>query len=67
MSDVLKRLGYISEADLAELLGITVPSLRNRPRSKLPPFVKDGRRKLFKEEAVRSFLEGKTITAEDAR
>ncbi len=59
MSDILQRLGYVSENELAELLGITVPSLRNRPRDKIPPFVKDGRRKLFKVDAVREFLEAK--------
>lgn len=66
MSDVLKRLGYISEEEMAELLGITVPSLRNRPRSRLPPFTRDGRRKLFKEIDVREFLDRKTVS-EDAR
>lgn len=67
MSDVLKRMGYVSEKDVAELLGITVPSLRNRPRSKLPPFRKDGRIKLFKEEDVRDFIESKPVISEDAR
>jgi hypothetical protein len=64
MSDILKRLGYVSEADLAELLGITVLALRNRPRTRLPPFVKDGRRKLFKETDVRDYLERRTINSE---
>ncbi len=67
MSDVLKRLGYVSEAEMAELLGITVPALRNRPHSRLPPFVKDGRRKLFKEADVRDYLERRTINSEAAQ
>lgn len=55
-SDVLKRFGLIAERDVASLLGITVESLRHRPLDRLPAFFKDGRRRLFKEEAVRDFL-----------
>lgn len=50
--EILKRFGLITEEDLASLLGITVPSLRNRARDNLPAFTKVGRRRLFKDDAV---------------
>jgi hypothetical protein len=43
--DLLERFGLIAEEDLACLLGISVKSLKNRPRSDLPEFVKAGRRR----------------------
>ena len=49
MSDstqLLERFGLIPEEDLAKLLGVTVRTLQNRPRSNLPAFVKAGRRLL---------------------
>lgn len=60
-TEILKRFGLITEEDLAALLGITVPSLRNRPRDNLPAFTKVGRRRLFKDDAVRAYLEARTI------
>lgn len=59
-ADLLNRFGLVTEADLAKLMGITVPTLKNKPRQELPEFVKLGRRRLFKEQAVREFLEAKT-------
>jgi hypothetical protein len=46
---------------LAALLGMTVKSLKNRPRSDLPEFVKAGRRRLFKEASVRAHLEARMV------
>lgn len=60
-SELLKHFGLITEEDLAALLGITVPSLRNRARDNLPAFTKVGRRRLFKDDAVRAYLEARTI------
>jgi excisionase family DNA binding protein len=58
MSDaLLKRFGYVSEEDVARLLGVTVKTLKNRRHSDLPEFVKSGRRRLFKEASVQTYLE----------
>jgi hypothetical protein len=59
--DLLERFGLITEEDLAALLGMTVKSLKNRPRSDLPEFVKAGRRRLFKEASVRAHLEARMV------
>lgn len=54
--DLLKHFGMVSEEQLAILLGVTRKTLKNRPLDKLPEFVKQGRRRLFPEAAVREFL-----------
>lgn len=53
---LLERFGLIPEEDFAALLGITVRSLKARPKASLPTFVKAGRRRLYVEESVREFL-----------
>lgn len=53
----LQRFGLVTEAEVADLLGITVASLRHRPRDTLPASFKSGRRRLFKEDDVRAFIE----------
>lgn len=58
--DLLKHFGYVSEEQLATLLGVTRKTLQNRPADKLPEFVKRGRRRLFPEESVREFLRPKS-------
>lgn len=55
-TELLERFGLITEDDLATLLGITVRTLKNRPRGALPEFVKRGRRRLFVEQSVRQYL-----------
>lgn len=55
--DLLQRFGLVSEEDFAALLGISVRTLKNRPSSSMPEYVKAGRRRLYKEEAVREYLE----------
>lgn len=63
MSDavqLLERFGLITEGDLATLLGVSVKTLKNRPRANLPTFVKAGRRRLFVEKSVREYLERKS-------
>lgn len=62
-TDVLQRFALVSEADVAALLGMTVESLRNRPLDQMPAFFKSGRRRLFREEAVREFIERHTRSA----
>lgn len=54
--ELLDRFGLVTEESLATLLGITVPSLRNRPHDQLPEFTKRSRRRLFWEASVRQFL-----------
>lgn len=60
---LMERLGLVPEEDFAALLGVTVKTLKNRPRSDLPEFVKAGRRRLFKEQSVRDYLERRTVGA----
>jgi hypothetical protein len=55
--DLLQRFGLVSEENLAKLLGLSVKTLKNRAHSDLPEFVKAGRRRLFKEDSVRRFLD----------
>lgn len=59
--NLLERFGLITEEDLATLLGVTIKTLKNRPRANLPEYVKAGRRRLFKEDAVKAFLDARTI------
>ena len=62
MSDsvnLLERFGLITEDDLAQLLGVSVKTLKNRSRYDLPDFVKSGRKRLFKEESVREYLDSR--------
>lgn len=61
--DLLNRFGLVAEEDLAKLLGITVPTLKNKPRQELPDYVKIGRRRMFKEDSIREFLASKTVTS----
>jgi hypothetical protein len=64
--NLLERFGLITEEDLAALLGCSVKTLKNRSRSQLPAFVKAGRRRLFREESVRAYLEARTVPCFDA-
>lgn len=57
--ELLERFGLVAEEDVATLLGLSVKTLKNRPRSDLPAFVKSGRRRLFVEKSVREYLERK--------
>lgn len=56
-----ERFGLMTEEDLAKLLGVTVRTLQNRPRSNLPAFVKAGRRRLYKVDSVRAYLEARLV------
>jgi len=53
---LLERIGLISEAALAAMIGVGIKSLRNRPRTELPDFVKVGHLRLNKEESVREIF-----------
>lgn len=57
--DLLKHFGLVTEDQLANLLGVKPKTLKNRPRDKLPRFIKQGHRRLFEEESVREFLRAK--------
>lgn len=61
--EVLQRFGLVSEQEVAALLGITVESMRHRPAEQLPASFKSGRRRLFREEAVKEFIERNTKSA----
>jgi hypothetical protein len=54
--ELLERFGLVSEQQVADLLGVTVKSLKNRPADRLPAYFKSGRRRLFIEASVRDFL-----------
>ena len=60
---LLDRLGLIPEEDFAALLGVSVKTLKNRPRTDLPDYVKAGRRRLFKEASVREYLDARTVSS----
>jgi hypothetical protein len=53
---LLERFGLLTEEAVASMIGISRQSLKNRPVSQLPEFVKVGRRRLFKEASVREFF-----------
>lgn len=60
--ELLERFDLIEEAALADLLGLTVKTLRNRPRQDLPSFVLVSRgRRLYRVDSVRRFLEARTV------
>lgn len=54
--EMLEQFGLLADEDLAALLGLSVKSLKNRPRDQLPEIVKVGRRRFFKEASVREWL-----------
>lgn len=58
---LLDKLGLVPEEEVAGLLGVSVKTLKNRPRSNLPEYVKAGRRRLFKLASVREYLEARTV------
>lgn len=60
-AQLLKHFGLVAEEDVAKLLGVSVKTLKNRRREDLPAFVKAGRRRLYKEESVRAYLEARVI------
>lgn len=57
----LKAFDLLTEEDFAALLGVAVKTLKNRPRTQLPEFVKIGHRRLFKKASVREYLERHTV------
>ena len=56
----LKEFGLVPEEDFAAMLGVSVKTLKNRPRSELPEFSKVGHRRLFKVESVREYFDRHT-------
>jgi hypothetical protein len=54
--EMLEQFGLLADEDLAALLGLSVKSLKNRPRHQLPEIVKVGRRRFYKEASVREWL-----------
>jgi hypothetical protein len=57
--EMLDRFGLIEEQAFAAMIGVAPKSLKNRPRSDLPEFVKVGRRRLFVEQSVREYLDSR--------
>jgi hypothetical protein len=60
-AQLLKQFGLVAEEDVAKLLGVSVKTLKNRRRDDLPEFVKAGRRRLFKEESLKAYLDARTV------
>jgi hypothetical protein len=57
-SGILAALGYISEVQLAEDLGVSVKTLANRRTAGTGPrFVKQGRCVLYTPDAIKEWLE----------
>jgi predicted DNA-binding transcriptional regulator AlpA len=69
-TELRRELGYISEEALAGLLGVTVPTLRNRAAAgTLPPKYKLGRASVYRLAEVEAFIRRRRInraTAEAA-
>lgn len=57
----LKEFGLVPEEDFAAMLGVSVKTLKNRPRADLPDFAKVGHRRLFKADSVREYIERHTV------
>lgn len=57
----LKEFGLVPEEDFAAMLGVTVKTLKNRPRDQLPEFAKVGHRRLFKADSVREYIARHTV------
>ena len=61
-ADLRRELGYITEEALAGLLGITVPTLRNRAAAgSLPPRYKLGRESVYQLAEVESFIKRRRV------
>jgi hypothetical protein len=60
-TQLLKQFGLVAEEDVARLLGVSVKTLKNRRREDLPAFVKAGRRRLFKEDSVKAYLDARIV------
>ena len=60
----LEAFDLLPEEDFAAMLGVTVKTLKNRPRAQLPEFVKVGHRRLFKKASVKEFLDRHGIAVE---
>jgi len=62
-----RELGYIAESTFASLLGIEVPTLRNRVAAgTVPPPYKLGREKVFKLAEVEGWIKRRRVTREAA-
>lgn len=54
---LLERFGLVTEEDFAAMVGVTRGTLKNRPYSQLPEFVKVGHRSSSKKHQCESTLE----------
>lgn len=57
----LKEFDLVPEEDFAAMLGVSVKTLKNRPRDQLPDFVKVGHRRLFRAESIREYFDRHTV------
>lgn len=61
--DLKNTLGLIEETEVASLLEMTLPSLRNqRARNQGPPFVRMGRKVFYPLDKLRAYLAASTVT-----
>jgi hypothetical protein len=63
--ELLEKFGLVSEEDVAAMIGVTVKTLKNRPLAQLPEFTKVGRRRLYKADSVREYLDRNTVRCQD--
>lgn len=63
-AELLQRFGLVAREDLAAMLGVSVKTLMNRPRDRLPAGqIRIGGKLFFREEAVRDFLAAHEVPA----
>ena len=53
------KFGLVPDEDFAAMIGVKVQSLKNRPKTNLPSYVRAGRRWLFNADSVRAYLEAR--------
>lgn len=67
-AELRRKLGYITEESLAGLLGVTVPTLRNRAAAgSLPPRYKLGRESVYRLAEVESFIKRRRVARATGR
>ena len=60
--DLKSQLGLAEEADVATLLNMTLPSLRNqRAKGKGPPYQRVGRKVFYPLDKLRKYLAASTV------
>lgn len=67
LKELKERLGLLEETEVAALLAMTIPSLRNqRARNQGPPFTRLGRRVFYPIRDLQAFLAKSTVRPKSA-